>query len=1277
MSGSISDLPGYVPTDAFRLHPTAIPPEQVVLERYTFLPYVRTGIAASLATPFSWDAPARAHARLTVPIVADAATETAEVDVVVRGPGDVTAFDPRQVIRCYPNPGAADALTEELAHVEFDRPDFPWLFTPTGPTPEGRLVPWLSLAVVPRLPGQPEPLTSGRRGGPATLRTKRAELPRLSDAWAWAHAQVMGGKAEGRVGERLSPANPAINLSRLLCPRHLEPHTAYVACVVPTFRAGAQVGLGQTPPPTMTLSPSWSDDADGDTDVVLPVYFSFTFSTGDPDDFKALAERLAPVVAPPGVGRRRVDTSRPGAGVPDIEVTPGQTAPGSEMVVEGPLVSLQPTTDRHDWPSESDQRWPVAQQTNLRSLLNAQEAQKLAPEPDDHPTLGPPLYAGAHVRRTSVTDLTPGWFRALNEDPRNRVVAAVGGRVVQHDQEAMMAAAWNQVAGVEAANAALRLAQLGRYVGASIHRRHLADLTAPVLLALTDGVHSRILDTDRTVRARVDVSSLPRGVTSGAFRRLVRPRGPVARFSAVDLAGRPAAVARLTAGAGALTRSYVRPYRNPDGIDGISLAARRLITPELVTHAWGAGGDHMAVLDAHAKTLARTSVTDALVGQPLADLDPGATLRPPTAAASALEQLLLALPSRDLIESDREAAEVARTVASQISAVLQTSDHWVLPTQVVQRVQLQATGTRQSQQLQFTDWTSVADNVARGALVGTTVTFAGGQISDIPGSRIDGTEVVFSHPFYDPTLPHSDEIHFIALEPAVVPPLRYELRFSTPVSDPVLYLGSVGSTLTFPVGTTITKLTGQASLTRTQNVVSGVSAAATPDGVSDSNGSIRLEGTFDSVTFTAVANSGHEDGIYLQVGVRASLVSVVGRPALQDLSDRLVELTAPHQLPPAFTDGRTGEKVAELIGRLLNPPEGALVADLTKLGKRLVAPGGDADIDRSSIHIPDLGLVAKLHPGLTVTKRVNGRLLAHPTWLRPDWFADQRVEPVMVAPRFDHPMYEALDRYDRGWLIPGMGLIQEPEMVTLLASNARFVETFLVGVNHEFARELLWREYPTDGRGTSFRSFWTSRAELIEDLAAFSDAAPLGGHVDPGMDGRIALVVRGELVRRYPGLVAHAVQQATRESGRPVFGDPAPVLFQVNLAPDVLLAGFDVRRDDVMSADPHPDVTDPADGIWWFTLAENPTEPRFGLDDQPPDPGHLRDDLTWGDLPSDTPPFLRPGQPVLTVTDGPPPPPPEGSTVWGAHAAAVAHILYQPPSRAAFRAAMMIVKALP
>ena len=34
----------------------------------------------------------------------------------------------------------------------------------------------------------------------------------------------------------------------------------------------------------------------------------------------------------------------------------------------------------------------------------------------------------------------------------------------------------------------------------------------------------------------------------------------------------------------------------------------------------------------------------------------------------------------------------------------------------------------------------------------------------------------------------------------------------------------------------------------------------------------------------------------------------------------------------------------------------------------------------------------------------------------------------------------------------------------------------MVGLNHEFARELLWREYPTDQRGSTFRQFWDVRS---------------------------------------------------------------------------------------------------------------------------------------------------------------------------------------------------------
>ena len=63
--------------------------------------------------------------------------------------------------------------------------------------------------------------------------------------------------------------------------------------------------------------------------------------------------------------------------------------------------------------------------------------------------------------------------------------------------------------------------------------------------------------------------------------------------------------------------------------------------------------------------------------------------------------------------------------------------------------------------------------------------------------------------------------------------------------------------------------------------------------------------------------------------------------------------------------------------------------------------------------------------------------------------------------------------------MPNIHLV-EPDSVTLLETNQRFIESYMVGLNHEFARELLWREYPTDQRGSYFRQFWDVRKKIAE-----------------------------------------------------------------------------------------------------------------------------------------------------------------------------------------------------
>jgi hypothetical protein len=253
-------------------------------------------------------------------------------------------------------------------------------------------------------------------------------------------------------------------------------------------------------------------------------------------------------------------------------------------------------------------------------------------------------------------------------------------------------------------------------------------------------------------------------------------------------------------------------------------------------------------------------------------------------------------------------------------------------------------------------------------------------------------------------------------------------------------------------------------------------------------------------------------------------------------------------------------------------------------------------------------------------------------------------------------MVLALHRYDKEWVIPGVGRITQPDLVTMLQTNSVFVEAFLVGLNHEMGRELLWRGYPTDQRGTCFRAFWTTNDELQQEVHAFSPVA-LGGHLDPRLAGRVVFLVRGELVRRYPGVVAH-VAEADHLGAHaiPVFqrDPPAETLFRVPLPPNLLLVGFDITA-----------ATAKADPNLWFTLSENPTEPRFGFDESRdmPGPPPSRDDLIWADL-GVVPGGFIPTAPRALVA---------GEPAWGVDAATTAHLLFQLPARAAFPATDMII----
>jgi hypothetical protein len=441
-------------------------------------------------------------------------TNSTEVTARIYGPGDVTGIDPGQIVRTDPPHQASNFETNYFPAIEFGRPDFPWLFTPARGDGQDRLRPWLCLIVVRKqegvtlISGPDRPLPVLEIRPPARV---DEELPDLAESWAWAHAQVLSGG--GLSTAQAIVDNSRQNLSRLLCPRRLEPNNYYLACLVPTFEPGRKAGLGETitDEDEQELAAAWPS-ADRMQEIALPVYFHWEFSTGPEGDFESLVRLLKPGMLPSDIGLRDMDISDPGWGMPRL--SPGLE--GAIIGMEGALATAQ--TQSIPW---SDQTRIPFQQA-LREILNA-------PEQKETGVLAPPIYGCSQAGQKSLSDDGALWLRELNLDPRYRAAAGYGAMAVRQHQEQLMAAAWRQLGEIENGNRLLRRAQLAREVASFVYEKRLKKLSAEEFMKITAPAHARIRLGQQTVRQQVRGSRLPEAILSAPLRKVVRARGPVAR----------------------------------------------------------------------------------------------------------------------------------------------------------------------------------------------------------------------------------------------------------------------------------------------------------------------------------------------------------------------------------------------------------------------------------------------------------------------------------------------------------------------------------------------------------------------------------------------------------------------------------------------------------------------------------------------------------------------------------------------------------------------------
>jgi hypothetical protein len=319
--------------------------------------------------------------------------------------------------------------------------------------------------------------------------------------------------------------------------------------------------------------------------------------------------------------------------------------------------------------------------------------------------------------------------------------------------------------------------------------------------------------------------------------------------------------------------------------------------------------------------------------------------------------------------------------------------------------------------------------------------------------------------------------------------------------------------------------------------------------------------------------------------------------------------------------------------------------------------------------------VVATNPRATMTRRIANAVEGVPL---PDSDRARALRPVMAYPEFAEAMFEDLRKQSQDYVIPNFTDLPA-NTITILTPNQRFIEAYLAGLNHEMARELLWREYPTDQRGTYFRRFW-DRADNV-GTATGGDIVPmhewqdeLGSHAPDG-GGFLVLVIRGELLRRYPSTVVYAQRAVFSADGvdapRVLAPDEDatahrfPVL-RGWLDPDVALFGFALGVDEVRGRR-HAGPDGPADPGWFFVLRERPGEIELGLDDVPADEPLPTlaswNDLSWRHLQFATasPSHISLGaNSGLTLAAATSPPGPRAG-VWGQSAADQAYILMQSP----------------
>jgi len=309
------------------------------------------------------------------------------------------------------------------------------------------------------------------------------------------------------------------------------------------------------------------------------------------------------------------------------------------------------------------------------------------------------------------------------------------------------------------------------------------------------------------------------------------------------------------------------------------------------------------------------------------------------------------------------------------------------------------------------------------------------------------------------------------------------------------------------------------------------------------------------------------------------------------------------------------------------------------------------------------------------------------------------LDVVLAAPKIRKAMLTELAALSPDWIMPGLNDVGN-NTISLLKANQKYVEAFMLGLNHAMAGELLWRGYPTDQRGTTFSYFWgyNNSMAALQTVPGNDSVANLGNYRDiedihlwkttgglkalgkntarTGMNSpdMLVLVIRGELLRKYPGSIIYmqAAEWEDDGSGNPdttkprttaTGSSPKYPVFTGNVGEDIYLLGFaDITVEEARGGG----LEDTSQPGYFVIFQERAGNLKFGADlngrdnPLPVDPNHTIDkwdDVSWGllvDDPDDQKGYININN-EFAVNENP------DNVTWNENAASVAYALLQQP----------------